>query len=364
MPAIPGVIITVSILIAAGLAAYESPEVRRWVENSRRKIAFALHSLGDEISPKVKENKKHDPSMDEEKTSEAEERRRQARAEIIERGRVMEEQRRKRKEGRVSGKRDSGVGSFDSLVDEDGNLKKDLATQDDVVKATSIEPGSSSPAGLTKRNIQRHESESLRELGKPSQSSDTGLPPSYEQELRQNWDLPLPPITTAASQTSHASESILDLTPTSEFPDPEISVPALSASPQALQHGEYFTISHPSDTASRTLSSPSPSQSAASASSSYYYYAHPNAPNVPISHPAPATRSQTQHLPLSSAASTADTSDLEHIRGSDLGSELGLPSNNSGVGPFSDEDEEEADGVKTPEGSLWTDVGSEVSGDQ
>jgi hypothetical protein len=47
-----GIIIAASVLVAAGIALYESPQVREWVHNSRRKIAIALHSLGDEIQPR------------------------------------------------------------------------------------------------------------------------------------------------------------------------------------------------------------------------------------------------------------------------------------------------------------------------
>jgi hypothetical protein len=47
----PGVIIAASIIVAAGIALYESPQVREFVEKSRRKIALELHGLGDRINP-------------------------------------------------------------------------------------------------------------------------------------------------------------------------------------------------------------------------------------------------------------------------------------------------------------------------
>jgi hypothetical protein len=46
-----GAIIVVSVAVAAAIAVYESPEVRRYAEDVRRRIAIALHSLGDEINP-------------------------------------------------------------------------------------------------------------------------------------------------------------------------------------------------------------------------------------------------------------------------------------------------------------------------
>jgi hypothetical protein len=47
-----GLIIAASVLVAAGIAIYESPQVRQFIEHSRRKIAVALHNLGDEVQPR------------------------------------------------------------------------------------------------------------------------------------------------------------------------------------------------------------------------------------------------------------------------------------------------------------------------
>ncbi|KAH7385479.1 hypothetical protein DE146DRAFT_681041 [Phaeosphaeria sp. MPI-PUGE-AT-0046c] len=51
-PLAKGIIIAASIVVAAGIAIYESPQVRAWVDQSRRKIAVALHNLGDDIQPR------------------------------------------------------------------------------------------------------------------------------------------------------------------------------------------------------------------------------------------------------------------------------------------------------------------------
>ena len=44
-------IIAVSVAVAAAIAIYESPEIRRAAEDLRRRIAIALHSLGDNLDP-------------------------------------------------------------------------------------------------------------------------------------------------------------------------------------------------------------------------------------------------------------------------------------------------------------------------
>lgn len=46
-----GAVVAVSVAVAAALAMYENPELRRYADDIRRRIAVALHSLGDGINP-------------------------------------------------------------------------------------------------------------------------------------------------------------------------------------------------------------------------------------------------------------------------------------------------------------------------
>lgn len=73
-----GLIITASVLVAAGIACYENEQIREWILNSRRKLAIALHSLGEEIDPQSR-SQNNSQSNDEE----AAEARRNRRHEII-----------------------------------------------------------------------------------------------------------------------------------------------------------------------------------------------------------------------------------------------------------------------------------------
>ncbi|EPQ62827.1 BgtA-20776 [Blumeria graminis f. sp. tritici] len=50
-PAVTGAVVVASIAVAAAIAIYESPQVRRFADDVRRKIAIKLHALGDDISP-------------------------------------------------------------------------------------------------------------------------------------------------------------------------------------------------------------------------------------------------------------------------------------------------------------------------
>lgn len=46
-----GILLSLSIFAALGLAVYENPEVQRWVEEQRRKLAELLRSIGEELDP-------------------------------------------------------------------------------------------------------------------------------------------------------------------------------------------------------------------------------------------------------------------------------------------------------------------------
>ncbi|RKF53789.1 hypothetical protein GcM3_215018 [Golovinomyces cichoracearum] len=50
-PTMAGAMVITSLALAAAIAVYESPQARQLAEDLRRKIAVALHSLGDEIDP-------------------------------------------------------------------------------------------------------------------------------------------------------------------------------------------------------------------------------------------------------------------------------------------------------------------------
>ncbi|KAF2194311.1 hypothetical protein K469DRAFT_195996 [Zopfia rhizophila CBS 207.26] len=158
-PLAKGLIIAASVLVAAGIAIYESPQVRQWVDQSRRKIAVALHTLGDEIQPRR-------PS----ECSEDFEARKARREEIIKRNR-NELIRQAREEGiavdldelakigredlemaerRQRRKTSDSNRSFDDLVSSDGMLKNNIKKEDS--NATTV-TGTDSNKGLRRRGI-------------------------------------------------------------------------------------------------------------------------------------------------------------------------------------------------------------------
>jgi len=313
----PGIIITVSILLAAGFAIYESPQVREWVDNSRRKIAIALHSLGDEINPRSRlPPSRHDSSMSEDASAEAEERRRRARQEIIQRGKILEEKKRR------SSKSTSVASSFDSLVDKDGNLKKMDIDDETHAMTTGLDVA---------------ENEGLMHRSGMISSQQMHAPAPFETEFQAEYNRMMESTSQWDASSSHPSESLIDFRPTSEVPDPDISVPH-----QPLSQSDYFSLaSSRSSSRSHTLDhevEPVVQESVHVPDPPEFYYAHPSGStmnNTALLNPF------ADHHDVSSASSIAGS--MEHvaaeIESSDGISEIG-------------------DGIATP--ASWTDVGSDI----
>lgn len=333
-----GVIITVTIILAAGIAVYENPNIREWIDRSRQKIAMALHSLGDDVDPRSRSSRINDPSMREDASEVAEARRRQARAEIMERGRIMEE-RRRRKQASRSGSDSSQT--FDNVVNKGEKLKKDEAT---MAASSSVEPA------LGLKDLKNRQSEpqgqdlhesvdsaiSLQQLSPRPATVGSDADPftsRYEQEMRNAWNLPMLE-TGNGTPSSHASESLIDFTPTSEFPaDPEVSVPDHEQAHHPVNNSQYFSAA--ASTSSHNLSNDEPE----------FYYAHPSNPTQPI---APVSQNVRSEIPLSVSSAPSIAGSIDHVHASDIEeSEDGVMS-------------ELGDGMHTP-GSAWTDVGSVVS---
>ena len=195
-----GILITVSALVAAGVAVYESPQFRQWVDNSRRKLAQTLHNLGDEIQPREYVSPfREDISMTEDVGPAAEERRRAVREELERRG-VALMARRKKSDG-------SPPSSFDSIVDREGRLL-------DLDDAEGV--GSSPPGTLA--------NSTAVDLGTSSSQPVQRGRPAGDEELLQLDD-------TSAPQSSATPAQ---LTPTSEVPSP------LSLSKTEGRSAEYF----------------------------------------------------------------------------------------------------------------------------
>lgn len=345
-----GIIITVTVLVAASLAAYENPQVRAWIERTRHKVAMGLHSLGDGVRPDPRSRRRStDVSMHEEKGEMAEARRQRAVAEIMERGRLLEERRKKRK----SASEDVGPRSpsFDTLVDNNGHLREQPLQDSRGQAATSaFETMGHQTTMRSRYEIQNSNPRS--ELGQidTQQSAHTSLSMTplimtpvdqdeqhqpfesrYEQEMREAWNIPLSDRGIEIP-SSHASESLVALTPTTDAPDPDFSVPSAELLRQPVERSDYFSAALSNST--RTLSE------AGSMLQESNHSLQDNNLSRSLHHSAnestPHTHSLSGSISDIHASDAEDTSD-------DMLSEVG-------------------DGIRTP-GSVWTEVDSTVSGD-
>lgn len=317
---IAGIIITVSVLVAAGIAVYENPRVRQWMNNSRRKIAIALYNLGDEIHPR--DATPQDISMVEEVGEAAEERRRRVREEIMRRASLAAISQERRSTSA------SATASFESLVDKDGHLKHDVSGDGEqaVAMSTALETsdshgilrhnGQADPDRLTERRLQA-QAELLRAIDRDKIHS------SLTSEVSSN----------------HPSESLVDLTPTSEFPAAENDVVAHTDGSQQhqqlLAQSEFFSVA--SGASSEHIARPD----------SPFFYAHPDLSVVHNN-----TNPFASHHDLDVSSTSSIPGSLSHIEqgtteylSDDTLSDLGHP----------------GAGVATP--ASWSEVGSVISGD-
>lgn len=286
-PLAKGLIITFSLLCAAGLAIYESPQVRQWIDESRRKAAIALHSLGDELAPQSESrDASPDASTREDEDPEAVERRRRARQEILERGRIMEERRRSKQAAKGKSK------SLDDLVDKDGALKVEGTT------ATS-----SAAEAQPEESRLRHRQTNYRaaalgsayadpfadEMGVPimdahpspqeqkpdpiSRSSTHTHPASSASPptLRDSpASPPVPPKPAAYQQrllidtdevSNHPSEQLLDLTPTTSASSAAADLAELNDDPRLSRSG-YWSVNEWAQNSAPAFYSPPQSEAA------------------------------------------------------------------------------------------------------
>ena len=313
-----GLIISLSILFAAGLAVYENPQVRQWVDESRRKIAVALHSLGDEIQP-PRPSRSDDASTREDESPEAIERRRRAREEILEKGRLMEERRRARQENT------SRSNSFDDLVDQEGRLKEQSSSAA-ISTAAEVNIGEE---GLRKRKpeAQGIEMDTLMQ---------TALAEQMEADL----------FSTTKEQPSIIRDNTTTLSPASSPTEPEL--PSRNEQPNLLIDTEVAS-NHPSE--QLVDLTPTTTTSLSSAHDDLSELANEaQAPNYwSVNEWADTTGSSFYTPPQSEGNGQVIEQAKGEASGEEGESDLDIVS-------------EAGDGTHTP--GSWTEVGSVVSGDE
>lgn len=240
---------TVTVLVAAGVAVYQSPQFQEWMNNSRRKIAVALHSLGDEIQPRSATSPTRDDiSMTEEAGEAAAGRRRNAREEIMRRAAVLESHRNSRNSHKP---RDS----FETLVEQDGSLRKQEKNSDrldfnPVASSTGVDMGANQyrrraklddvdmnqlRVGIASGTASHHPSESALQFTPTSERhGDALFDPFSDSPVRGQS-----PLSASASSSSHTEENSVYYS----HPHPASNTsqqPELIADLDDFSHGNQF----------------------------------------------------------------------------------------------------------------------------
>ena len=385
------------------MAVYEHPQVRQWVDESRRKMAMAFHSIGDELAPAPEgrsRDRSRDASTQEDESPEAVERRRQARQEILERGRMLEERRRSR------GTSGATSPSFNDLVDKDGALRsqESFASENPTAAQTTATETQLDDTHLRHRTTEARAAafgstmanpfadefcmEEMSRSISPQRVLSPPVPPkpaAYQPKRLisvESSQVQMSPPAHAHTETdtisNHPSEALVDFTPTTSAPgSPPLSSPVSSAamdladlqpfpaqsyepsasSPQQSSSSEaYSSVNAWAMNQSQRLQYPPPRNDRENVSSnpqSPTDQNHTSALQTPSTPPAELERAMSEFLSLSSNASHASEVDAE-----DADSRMGVMSEASFV---SDVEDENGDGVRTP--GTWTEVGSQVSED-
>ncbi|KAF2136837.1 uncharacterized protein K452DRAFT_329515 [Aplosporella prunicola CBS 121167] len=140
-PVAKGVIIAASVIVAAGIAIYENPQVRQWVDQRRRKIAHALHHIGEN-------NNRRPRSASSQQGGDPEElRRRKARNELVKKAREegvavdLDELSRAGSDEPSEKKTHQRGLSFDDFVHNDGTLRQTDSTVTEKATTTATDSG-------------------------------------------------------------------------------------------------------------------------------------------------------------------------------------------------------------------------------
>ncbi|KAI9783801.1 MAG: hypothetical protein M1839_003137 [Geoglossum umbratile] len=343
-----GIIIAATIIVAAGIAVYESPQVREFVNKGRRRIAIALHTLGEEIHPDTR----RPSSSNGEDGLDSEEMRRLRRADIMERNRekFLRQREAETAESEKQKRRtpESGYASFDDFLSQDAEKRGTYTIRNTSVAHPDHEEGlrrrSEGVRGLERGGAfanpfadpigEEEASQVLFDatlMGASHESlhnekaEDTSLPQTRESTAT----LPAEPVVEAQSPLANTPAPLLDLSASNT----DTSSPDTPAQP--FQPSAYWSVVH---------------EWAENTSPSYYHDANPGQQEQHSEHqPQPPPQ---QHLEVpNNDANNSIASSPPSLAGS--GEEIHFHE-------ASDDDVMSDAGGASTAGS-WTEVGSEVS---
>ncbi|KAK5729228.1 hypothetical protein LTR15_002370 [Elasticomyces elasticus] len=280
-----GLIISISIITALGIAVLENPQIQVWLEEQRRKVAELLRSIGEDLDPESRRQAEafafegktpatHDglrreasgsrdaaalatgrtalagsssavrriPVRGPNDPDEAEERRRKGREYLAKRNQQMVELQEKRKAAKAAGTSTPPTPtSFDAIVDHDGKLRE-VESQDGKISMLDKElpfPPAIEPVPETIREEMREVERLLVQpmLAGESSSGMSGFrmgsmlaDPFSDEFALDRSDTPKPPVPPKVELDRPAQNA--PSMPGSFTLPPEANTPALSTNPE------------------------------------------------------------------------------------------------------------------------------------
>ncbi|KAF8863259.1 hypothetical protein BDZ45DRAFT_712510 [Acephala macrosclerotiorum] len=367
-PAALGIVVGVSIAVAAAIAVYESPQARQFAEDVRRKIAIALHSLGDEINPQPRQPRFNrpedaegfmmsqaggDPDMDADEES-----KRRQREELMYWNAVhLEKKEKERQMNEPRPENRSRGSSFDDFLHEDPTGEKGTYVYNTSTETTQAE-------GLRQRGIQglnrgsfyanpfgdEHNIESDEQRAIDASLMEPDASEKYEvmSDIYSAQEDPKP----SRQTTTTIAEQLID-TSEEPVPDPPVSFPTMEdhfmgettnfTNMAERDDSAYASIHAWADNANQSFYSPLPITPGA---------VTPQRQEVRAS--SPTFSDPDVSVPGSGMATPTDSA---FSAGS--GEEIWAP--RSGATSEADVMSVDGEGVSTP--GTWTEVGSVVSED-
>jgi hypothetical protein len=354
-------VVVISVVAAAAVAIYESPEVRQFAEGCRRKIAVALHNLGDEIHP----NRSRQPRFNRPEDAEGfmqsgaagvdadEESKKRQREELMYWNRIHLEKMEQETE-----KNRSRASTFDDFLHEDKTAEKGT-----LVYNSSAETNKDIDGGLVQRrgeaskamangalfaNPFADENQIEMEPAETTETRHVPTPPLSEQSSQDIYtadDLKLAREITRESTATLATDDSKDVETDEDERLVNVSEPATPTSESSVPDHIYHSTMTSGDEAHPDSVFASIQAWADNSNQSFYS----PLPGTPLAH-SEAAPSEPEHI--SGELTPTDSASLagsgEHISASE-----------DGTGRYYDVVSEDGNGVLTP--SSWTEVGSTVS---
>jgi len=364
-------IIAASVVVVAAIAIYESPEVRRVADDLRRRIAIALHSLGDGVEPEGRNprfNRPEDAEGFVESRGSAihevdadEETRRRQREELMYWNAKRQEMKEKEK---PSLSRQRSGSTFDDFMSEDKSAERGT-----FVFNTGADVHAANDAGVVRRrgvegvrglNASMIANPFADEYGmdwNEKQEDEEMLAPGHDETVSDIYDAtpqlakakPAVPDVLFDFDAQHSSERA-----TLEQEHPVLSPARSMTLDRELADDEYMTAGQEDRrdayssiqewaTASAAASSSSSSEFNMGSHNEGFYSPIPVSPNAPLSEP--ELVSQGALTPVDSVSVADSGEEIEH----------------DAVSRISDYDvmSDDSEGIPTP--NSWSEVGSVVS---